>query len=161
MKYLGTERLPQPTMLWVFVVIEDHVLIDLSSRNVILSKEIQCPLDAGHQAVDLVEGVVDRERRPGRRRHPEPAVQRQRAVVSDAHGDAVVVKNLTDVVSVHAVDDERHRRSAIVHRCGSDDAHAVDAGQAVDRRGDQFAFVRFDRLHAESRRDSVQRRPTR
>ena len=70
-------------------------------------------------------------------------------MVPDPYGDAFVVENLTDVVRVHAVDDERHRRTTVLHRCGADDADTIDTRQAVNGRGNQLAFVGFDRVHAE------------
>jgi hypothetical protein len=39
-------------------------------------------------------------------------------VVADAHGDAELVERLADVVRVHAVEREAHRRAARLHESG-------------------------------------------
>jgi len=51
-------------------------------------------------------GVVDRERRPRRGAHAEPAHERLRAVVTGTHADAEPAQDLPDVVRVRALERE-------------------------------------------------------
>ncbi len=54
-------------------------------------------------------------------------------MVSHPHGHAVVVEDLTQIVGMDPVDEERDGRTAIDSVGGADDPDAVDAGEALER----------------------------
>ena len=70
MMHLGAERLAQPAVVRVLVVVEDHFLSrSAPAAPSVPAEEFDRALHAGHQPVHLVERVVHGEGRPrGRRR---------------------------------------------------------------------------------------------
>lgn len=70
-------------------------------------------LEPGDEPVDVSRGVVHRKRGPRRRRDPQLAHQRLRAVVTRPHAHAGASEDLADVVRMSAVDGERHERPAL------------------------------------------------
>ena len=90
----------------VAAVIEDDVLIKLAQihhhRNISRAASI-----ADGQPVDVALVVVDAERSAHGPGEAELVHQRLRAMVADAHRDAVLVEHGADIVRVHAVDIER------------------------------------------------------
>ena len=62
--------------------------------------------EAVDQSREVIGCVVDRERRPRRRGHAQPAHQRLRAMVSRAHADPVPREDLPDVVGMRAIERE-------------------------------------------------------
>src|SRR5882757_10525201 len=84
------------------------------------TEELHRVPNACHETVDLVQRVVHGERRPRRRGDAESPMQRPRAVVTHPYCDAVVIEDLSDVVSVDALDHERHWRAPVLQRLRSD-----------------------------------------
>src|SRR3954454_9230588 len=82
--------------------------------------------DPADERVDLRRGRVEVERRAGRRGHLVVQAHRPRAVVTDAHRDALLVENLTDVVRVDPVEHERDRPAALLRRRRADDPKPDD-----------------------------------
>ena len=74
-------------------------------------------------------------------------------MVTDPHGDAGVVQDLTDVVRVDAVDDERHRATAVDRSDGpmirtpaiADSSCQRQPGEPVPHSGDGLHAERLDR----------------
>src|SRR3954470_16170267 len=85
------------------------------------------------QGVDVVVAGVHVERGAGGRRHAVPPDDGPGAVVPHAHGDAVVVENLTDVVRVDALDGERDGSPAGNGVGRADHRDAGDLGQLLQR----------------------------
>src|SRR5690606_7345760 len=101
-----------------------------STRRSWLCEHLLNVMEAAHQGVDLARGVVQIERRPCGRRYSEAQVERPGAVVADAHRDAeLVVEDLADVVRVDALQRERHRAAAHLHRVGADEPQAGHLAQ--------------------------------
>ena len=64
---LGAERLPQPAVVRVLVVIQDHFLVHLLQLHCsVHSEEVAAPPHAGHQPVDLVRACCTRRTTPAR-----------------------------------------------------------------------------------------------
>src|SRR4051794_770090 len=83
-------------------------------------------VEAFHQPVDVVGSAVDVHRRAGGRRDPVAQAGRSRAVMPDAHGNAALVEQLTDVVRVDALQGERDGAAAVFTGRRADDAQSVD-----------------------------------
>jgi MFS family permease len=73
-------------------------------------------IEPDDQSLHVRDRVVDRERRPRRRRYAELAHQRLRTVMSGAHADALAPEDLPDVVRMRALQRERNQRSAVDRR---------------------------------------------
>src|SRR5215218_2228201 len=76
------------------------------------SEELLGRANSVRQGVDVVVAGVHVERGPGGGRDAVAPHHRPGAVVPDAHGDAVVVEDLPDVVRVDALDGEGDRSPA-------------------------------------------------
>ena len=108
--HLGTERVPKAAVVWVLVVVQDHILVDLlESHASAVPEEVDGAADTGNQTVHLVECVVDRERGAHRRGDTEAPVQWRGAVVTDPNSHAVVVEHLADIMGVDSLYYESHR----------------------------------------------------
>ncbi len=102
------------------------------------------------EAVDLLGDRVEVEARARRRGDAEAGHQRLGAVVARAHGDALPVEDLRDVVGVDALDVERDDPGAALGRRAED----ADPRELVERRHrllDEHVLVALDRLEARSR----------
>ena len=92
--------------------------------------------EALDQAVDVVAGGVDGERRARRRGHAEAAHQRLRAVVAGAHAHALAPEDLGHVVRVHALERERDDAAAPREVGRAVEREAVHLAQALERVAD-------------------------
>jgi MFS family permease len=88
----------------------------LAIRMALQRQHFPNPPESGDQPVHVLRGVVDRERRPRRRRYAELAHQRLRAVMSRANADSFAPEDLADVVRVGACERERDQRAPIGRR---------------------------------------------
>lgn len=75
-------------------------------------------------------------------------MERHRAVLTGADGDAAAIEDLSEVVGVDAVDGEADDTAVLVGRSG-EETHARDRGQAGLRRGDKLLLVGGDRVPVE------------
>ncbi len=114
-------------------------------------------MDEGvHEGVDVGFVVVHVQRRPRRRRHPEPPHEGLGAVVSGADADPALVEHLREVVRVNALVGEGDHPAAHGQVVGAvdRDAVAVALTEAVDGVGRQRHLVLADRVHARAPRGS-------
>ena len=142
---LGVERVAHPATVRGFVVVQDRPVHLLHAHASAAPEELLRLDDGGREAVHLVEGVVGGKRRTCRRGDAEPPVQGPRAVVSDADGDTLVVEDLTEVVRVHAVDDETDRPTAVDGLRRPDDPTPSMPPSSARRRRSARARVRRSR----------------
>src|ERR1035438_130511 len=106
------------------------------------------------ECVDLSKGVVDVEGRAGAGLRAQSAVQRPGTVVAGPHGDAELVQDLSDVMRVNALDDERHRAAAAVRAHRAQDRYPVDVAECCQRVRCQCLLVRRDAGHAQDRKST-------
>ena len=108
--HLCTERVTKASVVGVFVVVQDHILVDLlESHASAVPEEVDGAADTGKQPVHLVERVVHRKGCAHRRGDTEAPVQRSRAVVTDPNRHTVVVEHLADIMGVDSLYYESHR----------------------------------------------------
>src|SRR5699024_1330936 len=132
------------------VVVEDDLLVHLLELHLALTSHSEELLRTSYRPVeglDLVECVVQRERCPHRGLHTEATVQGPRAVMADAHRDAVVVEHLAHVVGVDTVHHERHRPTAVDGVGGPDDPDPGNPTEGVECGRGQLLLVAGDGLH--------------
>ncbi len=81
------------------------------------------------QQVDFGRRVVEVEAGPGAGGDAEAVVERPRAMVAGADGDALLVEQLGDVVRVGLVEREAHEAGAVLGR-RAEDLQAVDFAES-------------------------------
>src|SRR5882757_1002840 len=111
-------------------------------------------VDHVHRDVDLLVGVVERQRGPHRRLHTEAAQDRLGAVVPGAYRDALAVEFAAHLFGAEPVEHERHDAGLLRRR--PDQAQPGDLPQAGGEVLDQGVLVGRDVRHAEAL-DVVQR----
>ncbi|CDF40080.1 unnamed protein product [Chondrus crispus] len=114
----------------------------------------QCPAQQRHRLLErldkyvhLLPRVINVQARPRRRRDAQFAMQRLRAVVPGAHGDALQVEHSRQVAAVHAVDVERAQGCARAARPVH--AHLLQRCQPLVQVLGKLRLVCVHALHAE------------
>src|SRR5689334_708601 len=119
-------------------------------RSLRLSREDRLHLlDALDQGVDLVHRGVHTERRSRGRRYSVPHADRTSAVMTGAHGDALLVEQLRDVVRMNALERKGDRGATVDGGGRPDDAQVRDRLQTLERVGGERLLVLADLGHAE------------
>src|SRR5712691_6053147 len=95
--------------------------------------------DSGHQRVDVVDVVIDVERRPCGRRHSQATHQRLGAMMARANTDAVFIQDRREIVRVNVTVREWHDARAVTLR--SVDRDAFDLREPLDRYTGQLLLV--------------------
>ena len=101
-------------------------------------------LEPRDQRVDFRDRVVRGERRPRRRRNPEPRHERLRTVMPCADRDAIRIEDRPDVVRMHPVHHPRHDTRAF--RRVPDDTDPVYLTEPLSRVREQRVLVGADML---------------
>src|SRR5688500_1753888 len=107
-------------------------------------------LDGVDERVDLLERVVDVERRACGGGRTQRAHQRLRAVVAGPHRDTLAVHDRADVVRVNALDREADSGSAQLCIPRTVDGHAVDCSQSFQCALQKLDLVGTDGGHPQA-----------
>src|SRR5215210_2643473 len=95
-----------------------------------LREDLFCGVETADETVDLLGERVQIDAGPRRCRYPEALHERLRAVVTGADGNALVSKDLRDIVRVHASEFEGDDPAAALER-RAEDRQALDLAQAA------------------------------
>jgi MFS family permease len=120
-------------------------------------------LERVHEPLDILRGVVSRERRARGRRYAELAHQRLRAVMPGAHTHPLAPEDLTDVVRVGPLERERDERTALLgapRAVNLESRNRLEPGQRVghERRlmcADRLDPKRSDPIHRRAKPDRL------
>ena len=100
------------------------------------------------ERVDIVLFIVDGETGAAASDETELGHERHGAVVSAADCDALAIEERGEIVRMRAIDDEGDRADTLPRR-RSDDLHARNAGELLERVRRERTVVRCDGLHAD------------
>src|SRR6266511_2958786 len=109
-----------------------------SSEPPVTSSGLDAP-QRSDERVDVLAGVVERERWADNGLDAEAAQDRLGAVVARAHGDALLVERGADVLGAEAVEDERHDARLLAR--GADEAQAGDGEEPRGRVFEERVLV--------------------
>src|ERR1700690_3611506 len=103
------------------------------------SKHAMCAVDRCGEPVNLLERVVNGERGARGRRDFEKLHDRHRAVMPCPDRDAVLVEDRSEVMGMHARDDEGDETRLVTG--GTDDSKAVDGAEPRRRVVQQLGLM--------------------
>ena len=119
--------------------------------SILSAKETTHLREAIDETLDFLNGGGRRDRGTRGRSHLEECMERDRAVVPDAHGHVHGVHELADVVRMHTVDGECNDADTINVRVRAEDLNAVDRRDSIEHHGRERVLVGFHAVHAECR----------